>query len=148
MGVNKADGRPLLGVGGFAEKVESVTLSTAMKTLTNEGVSFVTYATSGKASDAVIPNPSYPGVRKTVILDNQTTSLEANFNLATTASVIWGTTFNTITVASTANDSPAFTLIARTTGSWALESWTANASTGATSVDWSLSATTGSTGQS
>lgn len=146
MGVVKFN-RPIHAQGGYVDKVESVTLSTAMQTLANEGVSFVTYGTSGKPSDAVIPDPSFKGARKTVILDNQTTSLEANFNLASTGKTFWGTTFNTLTIGSTANDAPAFELVAQAATRWAIVNRTANLSTAAAGVDWVLSATTGSTGQ-
>ena len=140
MGVEKFK-RPVLGTQGFAEAVESVTLSTAMKTLAGEGVSYVTYSSSGAASDAVIPNPNRAGVRKIVVLDNQTSSLEANFNTASTGNVFWGTTANTITAASTANNPISFELIGKTTSQWALV-------TLSSTVDWTLSASTGSTGQS
>ena len=115
-------------------------MSTALSTLTNEGVSFVTYDTSGQSNDAEIPDPSYAGVRKVVILDNQTTSLEANFNTDSTGSVLFGSTFNTITAASTANNPISFGLIAVSTDQWAVEFLS---STG----DWTLAASTGSTGQ-
>ena len=139
--------RPLFGSEGFVEITETITLGTAMQTLSNRGVSFVVYDTSAQPNDAVIPDPDFIGQTKYVLLDNQTTSLEANFNLGSTARVLWGTTFNTLTVNSTANDAPAFQLIAVSTSQWALLNRTANLSTAALSVDWALSATTGSTGQ-
>lgn len=139
MGVEKFK-RPILGTQGFAEVTETATLSTAVQTLASEGISFVTYASSGKASDAIISAPNRAGVRKTVVLDNQTTSLEANFNTASTGSVFWGTTNNTITAASTVNDPTFFELVAVSTSQWALVNLSST-------VDWTLSATTGSTGQ-
>jgi hypothetical protein len=139
MGVEKFK-RPVLGTQGFAEVTEAVTLSTAVQTLANEGISFVTYASSGKASDALIPGPNRVGVRKIVVLDNQTTSLEANFNTASTGTVFWGTTANTITAASTVNNPISFELIGKSTSQWALV-------TLSSTVDWTLSASTGSTGQ-
>lgn len=132
----------------LAVATSTVTLSSAMQTLASEGVAFVTYGTSGKPSDAVIPNPDYKGAQLTVVLDNNTTSLEANFNTASTANTFWGTTFNTITINSTANETSAFQLVAVSTSQWAITALSPNLSTGAASVDWALSATTGSTGQS
>ena len=139
MGVEKFK-RPVLGETGFSLPVETQTLSTALTTLTNEGVSLVTCDSSGQANDAKIPNPSRAGIRKIVVLDNQTTSLEANFNTASTGSLLWGTTFNTITAASTVNDTISFELIGASTSRWALVNLSST-------VDWTLSASTGSTGQ-
>ena len=146
MGVEKVN-RPLLGASGFLIPVETVTLSSALQTLAGEGVSLVTYGTSGVANDAQIPSPHYAGQQMTVVLDNNTTSLEASFYTHSTGQTFWGTTFNTITINSTANETSAFSLIAATTARWAVVSLTANLSTAAASVDWALSASTGSTGQ-
>ena len=53
--------RPLFGSEGFVEITETITLGTAMQTLSNRGVSFVTYDTSGQPNDAVIPDPDFIG---------------------------------------------------------------------------------------
>ena len=127
--------------GGLAVPTNAVTLSTALQTLKNEGINFVTYGTSGTPSDAQIPGAPYAGAMLTVVLDNNTTSIEENFNLASTGDLFWGSTFNTIAVASTVNDTMSFQLTAQSTSQWAV---TAISST----IDWTLSATTGSTGQS
>ena len=141
MGVEK-EYRPVLGSEGFLVPTETVALSTAVQTLAGEGVSFVTYGTSGDPNDAIIPAPFYAGQQMTVVLDNQTTSLEANFNTATTAAGedFFGSTFNTITVTSTINSNIFFSLTAASTAQWALTNLSST-------VDFSLTATTGSTGQ-
>lgn len=131
--------------GGLAVPVNTVTLSTALQTLAVGGVNAVTYDTSGNPSDAVFPPPITGDVVR-VIMNNATTSLEANFNTDSTGSVFFGTTFNTITANSTANDSSAFELIAVSTSQWGVVSLSVNGTTAATHMDWALSATTGSTG--
>ncbi len=125
--------------GGVSLPVNSVTLSTALVTLA-AGFNAVTYDTSGNASDAAFPVPR-PGDVLRVSLNNETTSLEANFNTAATGSVFFGTTgSNTITIASTAGSlTPYFELTGVSTSQWALIQ--------SSSVDWTVSATTGSTGQ-
>ena len=125
----------------LAVVTSTVTLSTAVQTLASEGVAFVTYGTSGNPSDAIIPDPDYAGAQLTVVLDNNTTSVEANFNTASTGNVFFGSTLNTITVDSTLNDTLSFQLTGFSTSQWAI---TAISST----IDWVLSASTGSTGQS
>jgi len=125
--------------GGLAVPVNSVTLSTALQTLVAGGVNAVTYDSSGKASDAILPAPGLGDVVR-VTLNNGTTSLEANFNTHTTGSDFFGTGENTITVASTAGSLvPSFEVTGVSTSQWA---FTAISS----SVDWTLAATTGSTG--
>ncbi len=125
----------------------TMTLTDIAQTLPSEGVVFVTYGTSGQSNDGLIPVPDYQGAQLTVVLDNNTTSLEANFNLASTGSVLWGSTFNTITAASTANETSSFSLVGVSTAQWAVTSLSANASTAATSLDWTVAATSGSTSQ-
>ena len=125
--------------GGLAVPVNTVTLSTALQTLAVGGVNAVTYDTSGNPSDAIFPAPA-PGDVVRVTLNNGTTSLEANFNTDSTGSDFFGTAFNTITIASTAGTLvPSFELTGVSTSQWAI---TAISS----SVDWTLAASTGSTG--
>jgi hypothetical protein len=125
--------------GSIVLPVNSVTLSTALQTLAI-GMNAVTYDTSGVASDAAFPVPQ-PGDVLRVSLNNGTTSLEANFNTAATDSAFFGTTAsNTITIASTAGSlTPYFELTGVSTSQWALIQ--------SSSVDWTVSSTTGSTGQ-
>ncbi len=127
----------------------TATLTDAVVTLPSEGIAFVTYGTSGNSNDAIIPTPDYKGAQLQVVLDNNTTSLEANFNTATTATGndFFGSTFNTITANSTANETSSFSLVAVSTARWAITSLSVNATTAATHMDWVLAATTGSTGQ-
>lgn len=132
--------RPVKAVGGFSEPTETITLSTAAQTLSNEGISFVTYSSSGVASDMLLPTPALAGIHKYIVVDNQTTSLEANINLASTGSVFYGTTFNTATIATTAVDAPTLHLISVSTSQWAVMGLT-------TAAIWTLAASTGSTGQ-
>ena len=126
--------------GGVNLPVNTVTLSTALQTLA-VGVNAVTYDTSGNASDAVFPEPQLGDILQ-VSLNNGTTSLEANFNTAATDSVFFGTTgSNTIAIASTAGTLvPSFSLTGVSTSQWAI-------TTISSSVDWTISSTTGSTGQ-
>jgi hypothetical protein len=127
--------------GGVAHPVNSVTLSDAVVTLA-VGVNAVTYDTSGNSNDAIIPAPKTVGEVIFVALNNGTTSVEANFNTAATGSAFFGTTgSNTIAIASTAGTLvPSFSLASVSTSQWAI---TAISS----SVDWTISSTTGSTGQ-
>lgn len=123
---------------------ESITASSAAQTLAANGVSFITYGTSGKTNDIIIPNPPAAGVVKYIYAINNTTSVELNLNTASTANVFWGTTFNTAVAAGASTGSPggtpsgppAITLIGVSTSQWA-----ANFSS---TFHWDLSATTGS----
>lgn len=132
--------RPVFAENGFIENTETVTLSSAMQTLSDHGASFVTYPTSGKPNDAVIPDPPFTGATKYIAVNNQTTSLEANFNLNTTARTFFGSTNNTVTVNAT-GVTAALALIANSTSSWAVVSQS-------DASHWAYSASTGSTGQS
>jgi hypothetical protein len=129
-------------VGGLAVPVNSVTLSDTVVTLVSGGVNAVTYGTSGNSNDAIIPAPNVAGEIMRVTLNNGTTSVEANFNTDTTGNAFFGTTgSNTIAIASTAGTLvPSFELTSVSTSQWAI---TAISS----SVDWTISSTTGSTGQ-
>lgn len=126
--------------GGVAEPVTAVTLSSAAATL-SLGVNAVTYGTSGLASDMLLPDIGAVGQRVVVALNNGTTSLEANINTGSTGSVFWGSTFNTATIASTAGSLvPHIEFVAVSTSQWAVASISSTA-------DWTLAASTGSTGQ-
>ena len=132
---------------GLAVPVNSVTLSDVAVTLAVGGVNAVTYNASGNSSDMVLPPPITGDVVR-VIMNNGTSSLEANINTEATGSFFFGTAFNTITALSTANDSAAVELIAVSTAAWGIVSLSVNGTTAATHMDWALSATTGSTSQS
>ena len=132
--------------GRFQLQTESLTLSTAAKTISStKSVTFLTYGTSGKANDAIIQDPPAAGLLKFIFLVNNTTSVEANINTAATANTFWGTTYNTATIAAAATGSPggtpggtpALALISQSTTQWAILPGTTHS--------WDLSATTGST---
>ncbi len=142
--------RPVFSPKNLAVVTSTVTLTDVAATIASEGVVFVTYGTSGISNDVIIPTPDFQGAQLQVVLDNNTTSLEANFNTATTgaANDFFGSSFNTITANSTDNETSSFSLVAVSTAKWAITSLSVNATTAATHMDWTLSATTGSTGQS
>lgn len=133
----------------FANQVrlptESLTGSTATQTLSAHGVSFITYGTSGKANDFIIPAPPAAGAIKYVHAVNNTTSVELSFHLGSTATVFFGTTANQVNLAAASTGSPAvpsgapsFTLIGVTTAQWSINvsstfHWDVVASTGSTS---------------
>lgn len=139
--------RPTFSPESRAYPVNTATLSSAAVTL-KRGLNLITYSSSGKASDMLLPDPGFIGEEIIVLVDNQTTSLEANINTGATGQLFYGTTFNTATVATTAIDAIPIQLVAATTAQWAVLSYPAlPASTAAYGVGWSLSASTGSTGQ-
>ena len=131
--------------GDLTLPVESITLSSAAKTVSREGVSFLTYGTSGKPNDAIVQAPSAAGQVKFIFLFNNTTSIEANINTAATAQTFWGTTFNTATVAAASTGGPGgtpaatmgLTLVAQSTTQWAVLP--------GSTFNWDFTATTGST---
>lgn len=131
--------------GGVVLPVNTASLSSAAVTLA-VGVNVITYDSSGAASDMILPSPQAGSVLK-VVMNNGTTSLEANVNTDATGNTFFGSTFNTITANSTANDSSAFELVGVSTSQWGIVSLSVNGTTGATHMDWALSGTTGSTGQ-
>ncbi len=133
--------RPVFSPKNLAVVTSTATLTDAVITLPSEGVAFITYGTSGNSNDAIIPTPDFKGAQLTVVLDNNTTSIEANFNTDSTGNVFFGSSFNTIAVASTANDTVFFGLTGFSTSQWAITSLSST-------IDWTLSAGTGSTGQS
>ena len=131
--------------GAFRVATESITTTTVAQTVSGNGVSFVTYGTSGKPSDVLIPNPAAVGIHKVIAVVNNTTSVELNVNTASTANTFWGTTFNSaaISAASTGGPGgvPAGTVLlelwSQSTSQWALAA--------GSSFNWDLSASTGST---
>lgn len=135
--------RPVGFAGGINIPINSVTLSDAVQTLADEGINLVTYGTSGNSNDMILPKPSLVGQVVKVVVDNQTTSLEANLNTDSTGNLFWGSTNNTITIAAdeAVTDVPFLEFTAATTSQWAV---TAMSSTG----HWAFSLSTGSTGQS
>ncbi len=149
---NEYNKRAVGQAGGLVEPVETVTLGSTSITVNNNGVTFATYGSSGVAADMILPDPTSAGVYKSIFVDNQTTSLEANINTSSTAivNVFFGSTFNTATLNSTAIDAPVLNLVGVSTSQWAIVSLGAFNTTGAgdAATVWSLSATTGSTGQS
>lgn len=125
---------------GFSVPVNTITLSSAAQTAQGYGVNLVTYASSGVANDLILPDPPAVGNVMQIVLDNNTTSAEANINTNSTGQVFWGTTFNTVTVATTGGDGLiSLELTAATTASWAVTGISSTA-------QWTFSATTGSTG--
>ena len=140
MGVEQFS-RPVFSPKNLAVVTSTVTLTDVAATLASEGVVFVTYGTSGNSNDAIIPTPDFAGAQLKVVLDNNTTSIEANFNTDSTGNVFFGSSFNTIAIASTANDTTFFGLTGFSTSQWAITSLSST-------IDWTLSAGTGSTSQS
>lgn len=124
---------------------ETITAGTAAKTLSKYGVSFVTYASSGKPNDIIIPDPPKTGTDKYIFVQNNTTSVELNLNTASTTHLFWGTTFNTINISAASTGSPGGTpagsaalhLIAASTTQWAVYP--------GSTFNWDFAASTGST---
>jgi len=125
--------------GGVAVQVNSIASAAAAATLVL-GVNAVTYATSGVAADLLLPEVLNIGEKISVMVTNGTTSLEPNINTATTGSVFFGTTNNTVTVASTVNANSSIEFVAVSTSQWGV-------ATISSTVHWTFAATTGSTGQ-
>lgn len=129
--------------------VESVTSSTALQTLSDHGVSFVTVASSGAGRDFKLPAPPAAGAVKYVYVINNTTSVDTRILAHTTAvaNTFWGTTFNEAALAAASTGSPGGTpdgtvglmLVAASTAQWAVTAFG--------STNWTFAATTGSTGQ-
>ena len=132
--------------GGLKLPVETITLAAADQTISRNGVSFVTYGTSGLANDAILQAPDESGQVKFIFLVNNTTSVEAAIHTNATANTFWGTTYNTATISAASTGSPggtpggtpALALVAASTTQWALFP--------GTTFNWDLSASTGSTG--
>ena len=133
--------------GALAVPVESLTLTAADKTISRNGVTFLTLGTSGIANDAVLEAPSAAGQIKQVFLINNTTSDECRIHTNATANTFWGTTYNTATLSAASTGSPGGTpagtvmlgLTAHSTTQWALFpgstfNWDLVGSTGSTSI--------------
>jgi len=125
--------------GGVAVQVNPITAAAGAATLTL-GVNTVNYASSGVAADLLLPEVSTVGEKISVLVTNGTTSLEPNINTATTGSVFFGTTSNTVSVASTVNANSSIEFVAVSTSQWGV-------ATISSTVHWTFTATTGSTGQ-
>ena len=88
MGIEKIR-RPLLAMAGieskgniristnasFREDIESLTGSSVAQTISAYGVTFITYGTSGKTNDFIIPDPPAAGIDKKIFFVNNTTSV-------------------------------------------------------------------------
>ena len=70
--------RPVGTAGGLHLPANSATLGSSAVTLT-AGLNVITYDSSGAASDMILPAPHVGEVLK-VVMNNGTTSLEANVN--------------------------------------------------------------------
>lgn len=130
---------------GIALDTETITTSTAAQTLNAYAVSFITYGTSGKPSDIILPAPPRAGIVKHIFAVNNTTSVELNINTNATANTFWGTTFNTVSISAASTGSPGGTpagtaylgLIAASTTQWAIFP--------GSTFNWDFAASTGST---
>jgi len=124
---------------------QALTGTDAAQTLSADGVSFLTYGTSGISNDFILPTPKYPGQVKEIFVTNNTTSVELNINTNATANTFWGTTFNTAKLSTASTGSPGGTpagtvhlhLVAHSTTQWAL-------APGST-FNWDITGSTGST---
>lgn len=121
--------------------VETKTGTSVAQLLLDHGVSILTYGTSGKTNDFILPPPPAAGTYKKILLNKNTSSEELNITQLSSAGVFFGTTFDTITVAaSTVNTmgSIALELVGTSTTSWAV-------TTVGSTIIWDFSASTGST---
>lgn len=137
------DGDVRIG-GSLKVQVESVTSSTALQTLSANGVSFITASTGGGGRDFKLPAPPLAGAVKLIYVDQSGSTAPEVVRIVanTTAAVFFGTTFNEVACSgSTVNPSgsPMLLLTGQSTTTWAI-------GVGSTSV-WDFAASTGSTGQ-
>ena len=126
--------------GAVKLPVETITSSSVAQQMSANGLTFITYGSSGKTSDILIPNPTV-GALKEVYVVKQSSSEELNFNTASTAQVFYGTTFNTITIAASTvfpSGTPGLIFRGVSTSQWAVTAL------GSTNL-WDFSASTGST---
>lgn len=135
-------GDVLAGTLGVA--VESLTSSTALQTLSANGVSFITASTGAGGRDFRLPAPPRAGAVKWVFVDQSGSTAPEVVRIvtATTAAVFFGTTFNEVACqGTTANPAGSgfLMLVARNTTTWGV-------GVGSTST-WDFAASTGSTGQ-
>lgn len=132
--------------GGLNLAVESLGVSTALQTLSANGVSVLTLASSGAGRDFRLPAPT-PGAFKLILVSNNTTSVDTIIFSNGTANTFFGTTYNQAALAAASTGSPGGTpagtvsllAVGVTTAQWAL--WPGS------TFNWDLSASTGSTGQ-
>lgn len=133
--------------GGLKLPVESITLAAGDQTISRNGVSLITYGSSGVANDAVLQAPDESGQVKFIFVVNNTTSVEAAIHTNATANTFYGTTYNTAAISAASTGSPggtpggtpALCLVSVSTTQWALLpgttfSWDLSASTGSTSI--------------
>lgn len=126
---------------------EAITLVAADQTISRDGVSFLTMASSGAGMEGVLQAPSAAGQVKYIFVVNNTTSVDTRIHTNATANTFWGTTFNTISCSPASTGSPGGTpagtmmlgLVAASTTQWALFmgstfNWDLSASTGSTSI--------------
>jgi len=128
--------------------VESLTGTAAAQTLSADGISILTYATSNLSNDFLLPAPT-AGAIKTILVTNNTTSVELTVFAAATAAanVFWGTTFNEAGISAASTGSPGGTpsgtarldLVGVSTAQWSLSA--------GSSFSWDLAGSTGSTAQ-
>lgn len=134
-------GVKLAGSGGrLTVPTEALTGTTVAQTIAQNGASFLTYGTSGKTNDFILPAPAAAGVVKEIFVLKNTSSEELNITTATSGNVFWGTTFDTIVVAAstvTPAGTPYLRLVGASTSQWAV-------AVGST-INWDFSGTTGST---
>ena len=141
-------GEVILSGSSAGLTLNSATASVAATdiTLSAAAVQFVTVGTSGSGREVILPAPRRRGDLRYVFFDNQTTSVDTRVHTATTASVFWGTTYNTLSMAAASTGSPGGTpggtvglvLVGASTSQWALMV--------GTTFNWDLSGSTGSTG--
>lgn len=146
-----ADG--LVTSGDFTVPVQSLTGTDVDQSLSDDGVTFITIATSNLKNSFVLPKPPRAGAVKYVFVNFNTTSGdELDLHSGGTAAgssefTFWGTTYNTITgtaIAAGGGDNTGGTngllLVGQSTDQWAC---TVIGST----VVFNLVASTGSTSQ-
>ena len=128
--------------GALVHPTEALTGSSAAQTLKPHGASFLTYGTSGKANDFILPDPKRAGEVKYVFVNKATSSEELSIHLASTLRLFYGSTFNGVTIAATTVSpagTAALTLVGVSTAQWAVNA--------GSTIDWDFAASTGSTSQ-
>jgi hypothetical protein len=126
---------------GVTLPFESLTASDVAQTVKVNGVTQITYNTSGVKAEFLLPNPPRAGIMKKILVIKGTSSEELRIHTLSTAQVFAGTTFNTVTIApTTVNPAGSFglDLTSVSTSAWAVMA------IGST-VHWDFSASTGST---
>lgn len=123
---------------------EALTSSTALQTISADGVSFITATTGGGGRDFRLPAPPRAGAVKDIYVDQSGSTAPEVVRIVTntTSAVFWGTTWNEAACKGTTSNpagSPWLHLVARNSTTWAV-------GVGSTS-SWNFAASTGSTGQ-